>query len=198
MNIINIEWFTKEAALVLVFGSVFAFSLTYTFEYFIKHTDKLQLQKNTKRYLRLPVFYRFAGFFLILLVPIVLLGDTYFNFQKNGSFSFPDPILFLVSFLLFLVGILLILYCKNYKIVLEQDALLSKGVFRKHKRILWRDIKSVQFEKSAFFLSDGKEKIEVVTLLSGFEVFLSSLEESVAPSLYKDAFQKYEQFLKKS
>ncbi|TGM99815.1 hypothetical protein [Leptospira dzoumogneensis] len=198
MNIINVEWFSKEAALVLVLGSVFAFSLTYTFEYFIKHTDKLQLQKNTKRYLRLPIFYRFAGFFLILLVPIVLLGDTYFNFQKNGIFSFPDPILCLVSFVLFSIGTLLILYCKNYRIILEQDAILSKGVFRKHKRILWQDIQSVRFERSAFFLSDGKEEIEVVTLLSGFEVFLSSLEEYITPGLYKDSFQKYAQFLKKS
>ncbi|WP_244283130.1 hypothetical protein [Leptospira neocaledonica] len=192
------EWFTREAILVLILGSVFAFSLTYTFEYFIKQTDKLQLQKNTKRYLRLPIFYRFAGFFLILLVPIVLLGDTYFNFQKNGIFSFPDPILCSVSFFLFLVGTLLILYCKNYKIILEQDSILSRGVFRKHKRILWRDIKSVQFEKSAFFLSDNKEKIEVVTLLSGFELFLSTLEESVSSDLYEEAFQNYKQFLRKS
>ncbi|WP_243396331.1 hypothetical protein [Leptospira hartskeerlii] len=190
------EWYTRETILVLILGSVFAFSLTYTFEYFIKQTDRLQ--KDTKRYLRLPVFYRFAGFFLILLVPIVLLGDSYFNFQKNGIFSFPDPVLCLVSFLLFLIGTLLILYCKNYKIILELDAILSRGVFRKHKRILWRDIKSVQFEKSAFFLSDGKEKIEVVTLLSGFEVFLSTLEGSVSPDLYKEAFQAYKQFLKKS
>ncbi|PJZ77291.1 hypothetical protein CH365_11180 [Leptospira neocaledonica] len=198
MNFINMEWFTREAILVLILGSVFAFSLTYTFEYFIKQTDKLQLQKNTKRYLRLPIFYRFAGFFLILLVPIVLLGDTYFNFQKNGIFSFPDPILCSVSFFLFLVGTLLILYCKNYKIILEQDSILSRGVFRKHKRILWRDIKSVQFEKSAFFLSDNKEKIEVVTLLSGFELFLSTLEESVSSDLYEEAFQNYKQFLRKS
>ncbi|TGK42103.1 hypothetical protein [Leptospira andrefontaineae] len=198
MNIINIEWFTKEAALVLILGSVFAFSLTYTFEYLIKHTDKLQLRKNTKRYLRLPIFYRLAGFFLISLVPIVLLGDTYFTFQKNGIFSFPDPIVCSVSFLLFLAGILLIFYCKNYRIVLEQNALLSEGVFRKHKRILWKEVESIRFEKSAFFISDGKNQIEVVTLLSGFEVFLSSLEESATPDLYEEAFQKYKQFLKKS
>ncbi|MGJ4747461.1 hypothetical protein ACQV5M_13965 [Leptospira sp. SA-E8] len=190
------EWITKEAVLVFVFGSAFAFSLTYTFEYFIKHTD--QLQKNTKRYLRLPVFYRFAGFFLISLVPIVLLGDTYFNFQKNGTFSFPDPILCLVSFLLFLAGFLLILYCKNYRIILEKDAILTKGIFRKHKKILWKEVKSVRFERSAFFLSDNKDQIEVVTLLSGFEVFLSSLEESVSPDLYEGAFQRYKEFLKKS
>ncbi|TGK04749.1 hypothetical protein EHO59_07770 [Leptospira semungkisensis] len=191
----NTEWFTKEAILVLLLGSVFAFSLTYTFEYFIKHTD--ELQKNTKRYLRLPVFYRFAGFFLISLVPVVLFGDTYFAFHKNQVLSLPDPILCLVSFLLFLVGALLILYCKNYKIVLEQDAILSNGVFRKNKRMLWKDIESVRFERSAFFLKDSKDQIEVVTLLSGFEVFVSALEESVASDLYKEAFQEYEQFLKK-
>ncbi|MGJ4788777.1 hypothetical protein [Leptospira koniambonensis] len=197
MNFINMEWFTREAILVLILGSVFAFSLTYTFEYFIKHTDKLQLQKNTKRYLRLPIFYRFAGFFLILLVPIVLLGDSYFTFQKNGIFSFPDPILCLVSFVLFLIGTLLILYCKNYKIILEQDAILSRGIFRKHKRILWRDIQSVQFEKSAFFLSDDKEKIEVVTLLSGFEVFIETLEKYLPQKIAEEALEKYENFLKK-
>ncbi len=191
------EWFTKEALLVLLLGSAFAFSLTYTFEYFIKHTDRLQLQKNTKRYLRLPIFYRFAGFFLILLVPIVLLGDTYFIFQKNGVFHFPDPILCLVSFLLFLIGTILILYCKNYKIILEQDALLSKGVFRKHKRMLWRDIQSVRFERSAFFLSDGKEEIEVVTLLSGFEIFIDVLEKYLPQKIVEKALEKYEIFLKK-
>ncbi|WP_244283705.1 hypothetical protein [Leptospira haakeii] len=190
------EWFTKEAVLVLVFGSVFAFSLTYIFEYLIKHTD--QLKKKTKRYLRLPIFYRLAGFFLISLVPVVLFGDTYFTFQKSGVLYFPDPVVCLVSFLLFLAGILLIVYCKNYRIVLEQNALLSEGVFRKHKRILWKEVESVRFEKSAFFISDGKNQIEVVTLLSGFEVFLSALEESVTPDLYEDAFQKYEHFLKKS
>ncbi|MEI7014489.1 hypothetical protein [Leptospira licerasiae] len=195
MNIINIEWFTREAALVLVLGSAFAFSLTYTFEYFIKHTDRLQ--KNKKRYLRLPVFYRFAGFFLILLVPIVLSGDIYFNFQKNGIFRFPEPILCFVSFILFLIGTLLVLYCKNYRIILEQDSILSQGVFRKHKKIFWRDIKSVRFEKSAFFISDGKEEIEVVPLLSEFGIFLSVLEESVPQDLYNDALQKYKQFLKK-
>ncbi|TGL28533.1 hypothetical protein EHQ52_19940 [Leptospira koniambonensis] len=197
MNFINMEWFTREAILVLILGSVFAFSLTYTFEYFIKHTDKLQLQKNTKRYLRLPIFYRFAGFFLILLVPIVLLGDSYFTFQKNGIFSFPDPNLCLVSFVLFLIGTLLILYCKNYKIILEQDAILSRGIFRKHKRILWRDIQSVQFEKSAFFLSDSKEEIEVVTLLSGFEVFIETLEKYLPQKIAEEALEKYENFLKK-
>lgn len=192
------EWFTRETVLVLILGSVFAFSLTYTFEYLIKKTDKLQFQKNTKRYLRLPIFYRLAGFFLISLVPIVLLGDTYFTFQKNGIFSFPDPILCLVSFLLFLAGTFLILYCKNYRIVLEKDAILSEGVFRKYKRLFWKDIQSVRFERSTFFLNDGKNQIEVVSLLSGFEIFLSALEESVAPDLYEDAFQKYKQFLRKS
>ncbi|WP_245915475.1 hypothetical protein [Leptospira johnsonii] len=190
------EWLTRETVLILVFGSAFAFSLTYTFEYFIKHTDRLQ--KKSKHYLRLPVFYRFAGFFLICLVPVLLLGDIYFTFQKNGALSFPDPILCLVSFLLFLAGVLLILYCKNYRIILEQDAILSKGIFRKHKRILWKDIQSVRFERSAFFLNDSKYQIEVVTLLSGFEVFLSALEESVAPNLYEEALQKYKQFSRKS
>ncbi|WP_244280566.1 hypothetical protein [Leptospira saintgironsiae] len=192
------EWFTREAILVLILGSVFAFLLTYTFEYLIKHTDKLQFQKNTKRYLRLPILYRLAGFFLISLVPILLLGDTYFTFQKNGIFSFPDPILCLVSFLLFLAGTLLIFYCKNYRIVLEKDAILSEGVFRKHKRLFWKDIQSVRFERSTFFLNDGKNQIEVVSLLSGFEIFLSALEESVAPDLYEDAFRKYKKFLRKS
>lgn len=198
MNFINTEWFTRETILVLVLGSVFAFSLTYTFEYLIKQTDKLQFQKNTKRYLRLPILYRLAGFFLISLVPVILLGDTYFAFYKNGVFSLPDPILCLVSFLLFLAGILLILYCKNYRIVLEKDGIVSEGVFRRHKRLLWKDIQSVRFERSAFFLNDGKNQIEVVPLLSGFEIFLSALEESVTSDLYEGAFQKYKQFLKKS
>ncbi|WP_246050669.1 hypothetical protein [Leptospira langatensis] len=189
------EWFTREAALVLVLGSAFAFCLTYTFEYFIKHTD--QQQKNTKRYLRLPVFYRFAGFFLLSTIPMVFLGDAYISFHKNGIVSYPDLSVYLVSLILFLAGTLLILYCKNYKIVLEQDAILSRGVFRKQKRIFWDEVRSVRFERSAFFLSDGREEIEVVTILSGFEAFLSTLEESIASDLYEEAFQDYEQFLKK-
>lgn len=74
---------------------------------------------------------------------------------------------------------------------------MSQGVFRKHKKIFWRNIKSVRFEKSAFFISDGKEEIEVVPLLSEFGIFLSVLEESVPQDLYNDSLQKYKQFLKK-
>ncbi|TGL63795.1 hypothetical protein [Leptospira sarikeiensis] len=191
------EWLELgDGILALILGSAFAASIAFIINYFIKYTD-LRL-KDKRSFLRLPVAYRFVGFLLLSMVPVIFIGDLYFSFQKNGILSYPDPILFLVSGILLLCGILLILYCKYYVIILEQDGILSRGVFRKRRKIFWKEIESIEFKKSAFLLYDGNNKIEVVTLLSDFEVFLFALEKSVPSDVWEIAFLDYQAQLKRS
>ncbi len=143
------------------------------------------------------VTLRYSALFEILgwmvLVPILIISIGGFV----SSTTVIAKLGFIVFFLIFAsMGAYLILIRRNSYTKITDQGISNSGIFCRIKEIEWSNIKEVSFSPAskALTISDGKNKISLSTLMTGFTTLVDTLQQKVDPAIVGSLVKDIDKF----
>ncbi|XDD48981.1 hypothetical protein AB3N59_11100 [Leptospira sp. WS92.C1] len=159
-------------------------------------SDQTNDSESTKNVFGLPGSFIVTGYMLTILFSLLSIGFHILASSENENFFYYVSIIFA---LLSLLGIYTVLYSKFYTLYTDQIGLTERIFFSKTKKIAWRDIKLVKFNRfSANFVFIGYPypKIKVSFGIKNFNVFLNIFTDKLKPDIYEKAIEDFRKYQK--